>query len=34
MKLYRQTAAGDWGDVFARVAADMQREKETYNAAG
>ena len=26
MKLYRQRAAGDWKDVFARVAADMHRE--------
>src|SRR4029077_10252920 len=26
MKLYRQKTAGDWNEVFARVAADLQRE--------
>jgi ADP-heptose:LPS heptosyltransferase len=26
MRLYRQTAAGDWNPVLARVAADLQRE--------
>jgi ADP-heptose:LPS heptosyltransferase len=26
MKLYRQKAAGDWNEVFSRVAADLQRE--------
>jgi tetratricopeptide (TPR) repeat protein len=26
VKLYRQTAAGDWSGVFARVAADLRRE--------
>ena len=25
-KLYRQTAAGDWNEVFARVATDLHRE--------
>ncbi len=26
MKLYRQKAAGDWNEVFARIAKDLQRE--------
>jgi hypothetical protein len=26
MNLYRQKAAGDWNEVFSRVAADLQRE--------
>jgi Flp pilus assembly protein TadD len=26
MKLYRQKAPGDWNEVFARIAADLQRE--------
>jgi hypothetical protein len=26
LKLYRQTAAGDWSGVFERVAADLRRE--------
>ncbi len=26
MKLYRQKAPGDWNEVFARLAADLQRE--------
>jgi tetratricopeptide (TPR) repeat protein len=26
MRLYRQKAAGDWNEVFSRVAADLQRE--------
>jgi hypothetical protein len=26
MKLYRQKAAGDWDEVFARIAVDLQRE--------
>ena len=25
-KLYRQKAAGDWNEVFSRVATDLQRE--------
>jgi ADP-heptose:LPS heptosyltransferase len=29
MKLYRQKTAGDWNDVFARVAADLRREFPT-----
>jgi tetratricopeptide (TPR) repeat protein len=29
MKLYRQKAAGEWSDVFARVAADLRREFPT-----
>ena len=29
MKLYRQKAAGDWCEVFARIAADLQREFPT-----
>jgi tetratricopeptide (TPR) repeat protein len=29
MKLYRQRAAGEWGDVLARVAADLRREFPT-----
>jgi hypothetical protein len=26
MRLYRQQTAGDWRDVFERVAADLRRE--------
>jgi hypothetical protein len=26
MKLYRQKAAGDWHEVFARIASDLQSE--------
>jgi ADP-heptose:LPS heptosyltransferase len=29
MRLYRQKVAGDWSDVFGRVAADLRREFPT-----